>query len=112
MSTRVRQSLSKGRLLDPENSESYSGPQDLISLVNGRFRFSPEQILTFAWERLPILLTLPEAALRARQSTWTIRQAIHSGHLLGIQRGRRLLVDRADLRRWLEQGRTSHKLSS
>ncbi len=106
MSSRYKQSKSKAPPPDAENFTCYIGPQDSTSSVNGRFQLLPEQILTFPWERLPFLLTLTEAALRARQSTWTIRQAIHSGRLPGIQQGRRLLVDRADLRRWLDQGRT------
>ena len=112
MNTRSRQSPSKASLPAAGNSKGYAGAQDSTSSVNGRFHLSPEQILTLPWDRLPFLLTLSEAALRARQSTWTIRQAIHSGDLPGIQRGRRLLVNRAELHRWLDQGRTSPRSGS
>ncbi len=85
------------------------GMKGIERLSRGRraFRLTEEQLVTLPWDRLPILLTLPEAATRSRLSTWTLRQAVHGCELPAIQVGKRLLVARADLEAFLQGRRTA-----
>ena len=88
-------------------SDGRSGAQDSTSRGRAGFRLTAEQVACLPWERLPAILTLSEAAVRSRLSSWSLRQGIHSGKLPAVAIGKRLLIPRDDLRSWLDAGRTA-----
>jgi excisionase family DNA binding protein len=52
------------------------------------------------------LLNLREAAFYLGVSVWTLRGMLHNGDLPYVRAGRRLLVDRQDLDRWIDAHKT------
>lgn len=91
----------------PVSSGRSGGARDSVSRGRRPYKLTDDQVVSLPWERLPVLLTLAEAATRSRLSTWTLRQAVHTGQLLAIAVGRRLLVPTAELHAFLERGRTA-----
>lgn len=53
----------------------------------------------------PRLMTIPQAAAYLASRVWTIRSLIWSGELPRIRAGKRFLLDRADLDRWVERSK-------
>ena len=51
----------------------------------------------------PLALTIQQATLAAAASRTTIYAAVKSGRLRAVKRGRRTLILRPDLLRWLEE---------
>jgi excisionase family DNA binding protein len=51
----------------------------------------------------PLALTIQQATLVAAASRTTIYAAVRSGRLRAVKRGRRTLILREDLVRWLEE---------
>ncbi len=49
------------------------------------------------------LLSVADVACYLGLSAWTIRQMIHTGQLPHIRVGRRILLDRRDVNKWIEQ---------
>ncbi len=49
------------------------------------------------------LLSVADVACYLGLSAWTIRQMIHTGQLPHIRVGRRILLDRRDVDKWIEQ---------
>lgn len=101
------QSPDKGTAPRPFPSGTSERARDSVSRGRRRYRLSDEQIVSLPWEKLPVLLTLVEAATRSRLSSWTVRQAIHGGQLPVIAVGKRLLVPTTELQAWLERARTA-----
>ncbi|MAG71544.1 MAG: helix-turn-helix domain-containing protein [Vicinamibacterales bacterium] len=57
--------------------------------------------------KMPVLLTLDDVATTLRSTRKAIYVMVERGQLPGVIRiGRRVLVDRDDLLRWLDQKRT------
>jgi len=55
--------------------------------------------------RLEPLLKLEEASALLRRSHWTLRRDIKAGRLRCVRLGRRLLIERAEVRRLIAAGR-------
>ncbi len=55
--------------------------------------------------QLEALLTLDEAAKIVRRSHWTIRKYVATGMIRGVRIGRDLLIEPAELRRFIELAR-------
>ena len=52
------------------------------------------------------LLTLDDAAKLLGQTHWTLRHYVKSGRMRGVRIGRRLMIERCEIRRLVEDGRT------
>jgi excisionase family DNA binding protein len=59
--------------------------------------------------RLHRLLSLDDAAFYVGLSYWGLRGMLHNGDLPYVRAGRRLLVDRQDLDRWIEAHKTKEE---